>query len=113
MHAAIGQGEARAMLVKYSFHVGEREATISMEREFWDALRDIAADRDVTLSVLLNEIIAATGGDLNKRRLSSVLRVYVLEQHMPEQVMTMRSPHGRRRRGASSGKSQKRRMPPS
>jgi predicted DNA-binding ribbon-helix-helix protein len=101
------------MLVKYSFHVGERETTVSMEREFWDALRDIAADRDTTLSALLEEIIAKTGSDLNKRRLSGVLRVYILEQHMPEQGMTERSSRGRRRGGRSSGKIQKRRMPPS
>ena len=101
------------MLVKYSFHIAERAATVSMEREFWDALRDIAADRDTTLSALLEEIVAETGSDLNKRRLSSVLRVYILEQHMPEQGMSERSPHGRRRRGPSSGKIQKRRMPPS
>jgi len=100
------------MLVKYSFHIGERETTISMERKFWDALRDIAADRDTTLLGLLKEIIADAGADLNKRRLSSVLRVYILEQHMPE-GMILRSQSGRRRRGAPSGKSPKRRMPPS
>lgn len=101
------------MLVKYSFHIGERIATVSMEREFWDALRDIAADRDTTFSALLEEIIAETGSDLNRRRLSSVLRVYILEQHMLEKGVTMRSPYGRGRRGVSSGKSQKKRMPPS
>jgi len=100
------------MFVKYSFHIAERVVTVSMEREFWDALRDIAADRDTTLSALLGEIIAETGSDLKKRRLSNVLRVYILEQYMPEKGVTMRSPFGRRRRGASSGKSQKKRMPP-
>jgi predicted DNA-binding ribbon-helix-helix protein len=101
------------MLVKYSFHIAERVATVSMERKFWDALQDIAADRDTTLSALLREIIVKIGNDPNKRRLSSVLRVYVLEQYMPEKGVTMRSPYGRRRRGASSGKNQKKRMPPS
>jgi predicted DNA-binding ribbon-helix-helix protein len=100
------------MLVKYSFHIAERVATVSMERGFWDALRNIAADRDTTLSALLREIVAETGSDLNKRRLSSVLRVYILEQYMPEKGVTTRSPYGRKRRGASSGKSQKKRMPP-
>ena len=101
------------MLVKYSFHIAERAATVSMEREFWDALRDIAADRDTTLPALLREIIAETGSNLNKRRLSSVLRVYILGQYMPGKGLTMRSPYGKRRRGASSGKSQWKRMPPS
>ena len=101
------------MLVKYSFHIAERVATVSMEREFWDALRDISADRDTTLPALLREIIAETGSNLNKRRLSSVLRVYILEQHMPENGTTMRGPRGRRRHGAAFGKSQKKRAPPS
>jgi predicted DNA-binding ribbon-helix-helix protein len=101
------------MLVKYSFHIAERLTTISMEREFWDALRDIAADRDATLSALLKEIIAGAGDDLSKRRLSNVLRVFILEQYMPEKGVTIRSSYGRRRRSASSGKSQKKRMPPS
>ena len=49
------------MLVKYSFRIGEHETTISMEQEFWDALRDLAADRDTTLPALLKEIVAETG----------------------------------------------------
>lgn len=101
------------MFVKYSFKIAERVATISMEREFWDALRDIAAERDTTLSALLREVIAKTNSDLKSRRLSSVLRVYILEQHMPENGTTMRGPRGRRRHGAAFGKSQKKRAPPS
>ncbi|MGP0089488.1 MAG: ribbon-helix-helix domain-containing protein [Xanthobacteraceae bacterium] len=100
------------MLVKYSFRIAGRVATASMEREFWDALRDIAADHDTTLSALLAEIIAKTGSDPNRRRLSSVLRVYILEQYIPEKGVTMHSSYGSRRRGASSGKGQKKRMPP-
>jgi predicted DNA-binding ribbon-helix-helix protein len=100
------------MLVKYSFHIGEREATVSMEQEFWNALRDIAADRDMTLSALLKEVVDEAGGDLGHRRLSSILRVYILEQLMPE-GMAARSASGRRHVGTALGKSSKRREPPS
>jgi predicted DNA-binding ribbon-helix-helix protein len=85
---------AHAMLVKYSFRIAGRVASASMEREFWEALRDIAADHDTTLSALLGEIIAKTGSDPNKRRLSSVLRAYILEQYMPEKSVTRRSSYG-------------------
>jgi len=110
MQAARGacQGGGGIMLVKYSFHIGERIVAISMEREFWDALRDIAANRDTTLSVLVRGVIAECGSDLNRRRLSSVLRVYILEQHMPETMRAVREAH---HRGASSSKSQKKRVP--
>jgi len=55
-----------------------------MEEEFWNALRDIAADRDTTLSALVKEIVAAIDGNSDRRRISSVLRTYVLEQYLPK-----------------------------
>jgi len=71
------------MFVKYSIRIGEREISVSMEKEFWDALRDIAADRNTTLSALLREVIDQNHRDLDERRLASALRVYVLEQLAP------------------------------
>jgi predicted DNA-binding ribbon-helix-helix protein len=70
------------MFTKYSVSTGERVTVVSMEEEFWNALRDIAADRDTTLSALVKEI-AATIDNSDRRRISSVLRTFVLEQYLP------------------------------
>jgi predicted DNA-binding ribbon-helix-helix protein len=71
------------MFTKHSVKLGERVVNVSMEREFWDALRDIAADRNTTLSVLLKEIAAKVDAKVDGRALASILRVYILEQLMP------------------------------
>ena len=73
------------MFTKYSVSTGERVTDVSMEEEFWNALRDIAADRDTTLSALVKEIVATIDGNADRRRISSVLRTYVLEQYLPKQ----------------------------
>ena len=69
------------MSTKYSVSIGERITDVSMEEEFWNALRDIAADRNTTLSALLKEIFTKFDSNLDRRRISSVLRTFVLEQY--------------------------------
>jgi predicted DNA-binding ribbon-helix-helix protein len=73
------------MFTKHSVLTGERITDVSMEEEFWNALRDIAADRDTTFSALVKEIVATIDTNSDRRRISSVLRTYVLEQHLPKQ----------------------------
>jgi predicted DNA-binding ribbon-helix-helix protein len=70
------------MFTKHSISVGERAADVSMEEEFWDALRDIAADRNTRLSVLLKEVAATVDGDVDGQRLASTFRVYILEHYL-------------------------------
>ena len=70
------------MFIKHSISIGERVLTVSMEGEFWDALRDIAADRNTVLSVLLKEITATVAGDTDGRGLASAFRVYILEHYL-------------------------------
>jgi len=79
------------VFIKHSIRIGEREISISMEKEFWDALRDIAADRNTSVSTLLREVIDQNDGDLHARRLASAVRVYVLEQVLPAKSPPMRS----------------------
>src|ERR1700674_5316876 len=79
MQLEIGVG---FMFTKHSVSMGERVTNVSMEEEFWNALRDIAADRDTTLSALVKEIIATIDSNSDRRRIASVLRTYVLEQCM-------------------------------
>jgi predicted DNA-binding ribbon-helix-helix protein len=81
------------MFTKHSISIGERVTDVSMEEEFWNALRDIAADRDVTFSALVKEIVATIDTNTDRRRISSVLRTYVLEQYLPKQRPNWRDPY--------------------
>jgi predicted DNA-binding ribbon-helix-helix protein len=74
------------MFTKYSIRVGERVINVSMETKFWDAMRDIAADRNTTLSALLKQITAEIDRNVDGRRLASLLRVYILEQFIPSEL---------------------------
>jgi predicted DNA-binding ribbon-helix-helix protein len=68
------------MFTKHSIEIGGRSISIGMEEEFWDCLRDIAADRNTTLSLLIGKIADQVNGSADGRRLASILRVYVLEE---------------------------------
>ena len=70
------------MFTKHSVLMGKRVTDVSMEVEFWNALRDIAADRNTTLSALLKEVFTKSDSNLDRRRIASVLRTYVLEHYM-------------------------------
>ena len=68
------------MFTKHPIRVGERVVGLRMEEEFWDCLRDIAADRDTTVAALLKEIVAQIQDKPDARRIVSEVRVYILEQ---------------------------------
>ena len=72
------------MLREYSIRVRNRTVRIRLEDEFWDCLRDNAADKDMTLPRLVQEIAGMLEGDQDGCTLASALRVYVLEQVMEE-----------------------------
>lgn len=62
---------------KRSVVVSGHRTSISLERAFWEALREIAAQRDVTINQLVSEIDAARSGNL-----SSAIRVFILNHVM-------------------------------
>lgn len=59
---------------KRSVTVAGHATSISLEEPFWQALRDLAAERDKPLNGLIAEIDAQRGAD----NLSSALRLWVL-----------------------------------
>ena len=73
------------MFTKHSVSIGGRVTNVSMEEEFWNALRDIAADRDTTLSALVKDAVAAVDLNSDGHRISCILRTYVLQQYLPKQ----------------------------
>ena len=67
--------------VKRSVTVAGHRTSLSLEPEFWDALKRIAQKEPRTVSGLIGEIDAARG----RRNLSSAVRVYVLEHALAAQ----------------------------
>lgn len=64
------------LITKHSVLVAGHATSISLERAFWDALRDEAARRGLSRAALIGEIDAQRG----KANLSSALRVHLLER---------------------------------
>ena len=59
---------------KYSVMIAEHRTSVSLEPEFWNALKQIAKEQNTTPAALITRIDAdRTGG------LSSALRVFVLK----------------------------------
>ena len=65
----------KSPVVKRSIVITGHKTSVSLEDAFWKGLKDIAGDRDITLSDLVAEI------DLERRQgnLSSAIRLYVLD----------------------------------
>ena len=63
-----------ARLVKHSVRIARHATSVSLEMAFWEALREIAAQRHVSVTALLSQIDAERGGNL-----SSAIRLFVLE----------------------------------
>ena len=60
---------------KYSVAIDGHRTSVSLEPEFWQALKDIAAARQETLGALVSEVDHTREGNL-----SSALRVFVLRE---------------------------------
>ena len=61
-------------LVKRSVRISGHPTSVSLEAPFWQALRDVAARRQISVNALLSVIDAERGGNL-----SSAIRLFVLE----------------------------------
>lgn len=59
---------------KRSVVVAGHRTSVSLERAFWEAFREIAAQRNSTINQLVSEIDSTRRGNL-----SSAIRVFVLE----------------------------------
>jgi len=63
---------------KRSVRIGKLFTSVTVEEPFWEALKQIAKERQLPLNTLLT--------DINKQRrhanLSSVIRLYVLDYHV-------------------------------
>ncbi|WP_019644667.1 ribbon-helix-helix domain-containing protein [Novispirillum itersonii] len=71
-------GSGSNAVIKRSVRIARHSTSISLEDSFWDALRDIAAVRGLSLNALIAEIDSARAGD-DPGNLSSAARVYALQ----------------------------------
>ena len=67
----------KSLVVKRSVFPAGRKTSVSLEDDFWNALKEIARDRHVTLSGLVGSIKAQQ----QHGNLSSALRLFVLEYY--------------------------------
>ncbi len=68
---------------KYSVAIDGHRTSVSLEPEFWRALKQIAAVRRVTMGALVSEVDRTREGNL-----SSALRVFVLKEAIGEKYPT-------------------------
>ena len=64
-------------VAKRSLDVAGHRTSISLEQAFWSGLRDIAAERGLSVAALVAEVDRARGPS----NLSSALRVFVLARY--------------------------------
>ena len=67
----------KSMIAKRSIMINNHKTSVSLEDEFWNALKEIAGDRHVTLSELFSGIDKQRQHD----NLSSALRLFALEYY--------------------------------
>ena len=65
----------KSLVVKRSIVVSGHKTSVSLEDAFWNALKEIAKARGVTLS----ELVAAIDSERQQENLSSTIRLFVLE----------------------------------
>lgn len=65
---------------KHSLTIKGHRTSVSLEDEFWDAFREIAAANGQPINVLAAEIDAARGMETG---LASAIRLYILRHYRP------------------------------
>jgi predicted DNA-binding ribbon-helix-helix protein len=66
-----------SLLIKRSFTLAGHRTSVALEQEFWDALTDMAAAVETTLSALVAEVDVRRRPD---QPLASALRVHALQR---------------------------------
>jgi predicted DNA-binding ribbon-helix-helix protein len=67
----------KSPVVKRSIVIAGHKTSVSLEDEFWKGLKEIATDRDMTLS----DLVATIDTDRRHGNLSSAIRLFVLNHY--------------------------------
>ncbi len=62
-------------MLKHSINIAGHATSISMEPEFWDALKHLATERHLSVNALVRDIDENRAED----NLSSAIRIYILK----------------------------------
>ena len=65
----------KSPVVKRSIVIAGHKTSVSLEDAFWDALKEIAAQRNATLS----DLVASIDSSRTQGNLSSAIRLFVLD----------------------------------
>ena len=65
----------KSPVVKRSIVVAGHKTSVSLEDAFWKSLKEIAEDRDITLS----DLVSSIDTDRQQGNLSSAIRLFVLD----------------------------------
>ena len=76
----------KSFVVKRSMVVDGQKTSISLEDQFYEALKEIAKEREMTVKELVTNIKAERGRNIN---LSSAIRLFVL-QHYEDQISVLK-----------------------
>jgi predicted DNA-binding ribbon-helix-helix protein len=75
---------AKSRVVKRSISIKGRKTSVSLEDQFWEALKEIAKERGTTFAGLVMSIKA----ERSKDNLSSAIRLFVL-RHYQDQISAL------------------------
>ena len=67
----------KSPVVKRSIVIAGHKTSVSLEDAFWKGLKEIAGDRDLTLS----DLVATIDHDRHHGNLSSAIRLFVLDHY--------------------------------
>lgn len=67
----------KSPVVKRSIVIAGHKTSVSLEDAFWKGLKEIAADKSVTLS----DLVASIDGGRQQGNLSSAIRLFVLDHY--------------------------------
>jgi predicted DNA-binding ribbon-helix-helix protein len=78
----------KSPVIKRSIVIAGHKTSVSLEDAFWRGLKDIADDRDITLS----DLVSSIDTDRQHGNLSSAIRLFVLDHYRNNHTAPAREP---------------------
>jgi predicted DNA-binding ribbon-helix-helix protein len=82
---------AKSMVGRHSVSIAGRHTSVSLENAFWQSLKEIASEHDMTAS----ELVADIKSERRHANLSSALRLFVLDFYR-KQIPVSKRPDSKR-----------------
>ncbi|MBY0462212.1 MAG: ribbon-helix-helix domain-containing protein [Alphaproteobacteria bacterium] len=71
----------KEIILKRSITISGHSTSIFIEDEFWQALKEIATEKEISVPALIGEIDMSSINSENTTNLSSRIRVYILQYY--------------------------------